>query len=188
MLFNKESKIIHKLILISLIIASLTASSKSQSKTNIPQSLKFSVVSVRLMKEGEASRRTLHTVLNTDMVFRLRLSNDSDKGIYFLTYEDTFMPLGFNVKQTDKGILWLYGRERKSEKSPDIKKAFAGLSLKWIILPPSTAIEWEDFDSTLFQNEQHAFTIFTKMEETDEPLEVFSDFYTFPIKKQQKEK
>lgn len=181
MLYNKESRIIRKLTLIGLIIITLTVSNNSQSKTSMPQSLKFSVVSVRPMKEGEASRRTPHTVLNTDIVVRLRLSNEGSKGIYFLTYSDTFDPLGFRVKQTDKGIVWRTGREQKAEKSPGVKATYVG-EPKWLLLSPHTAIEWENFDSTLFQNEKHAFTIFTKVEETDEPLEVFSDFYTVPIK------
>lgn len=186
MLSNKESKIIRKLALISLIIATLTVSNNSRSKTNMPQSVKFSVLSVRLMKESEGLKRTPHS-FNADTVVRLRLSNDSDKGIYFLTYGESFEPLGFSVKQTDKAIVWRTGREQKSEKSPGVKVASAG-EPKWLILSPHTAIEWENFDSTLFQNEKHAFTIFTKVEETDEPLEVFSDFYTVPIKELPKEK
>lgn len=185
MLLNKESKIIRKLILLSLLMAALTVSNNSQSKTSMPQSLNFSVVSVRLMKEGEGLKRTLHS-FNADTVVRLRLSNGSDKGIYFLTYGESLEPLGFTVKQTDKGIVWRTGRGQKSEKSPGVKVAYAG-EPKWLLLSPHTAIEWENFDSTLFQNEKHAFTIFTKVEETDEPLEVFSDFYTVPIKEPTKE-
>lgn len=116
---------------------------------------------------------------------RLRLNNSSSKSIYFLTYGGSIIsivPIGFNVKRIDDSFLWLYGRERNLKNSPGIEKASAGLPTQWLILPPHSSIEWERLDATFYKNEQHAFTIFVKEKETDEPLELISDFFTIPPK------
>lgn len=184
MLLSKESKIIRRLLLVSIMIVTVTASYKSQSKTTVLESLKFSVLSARVMNENEALARTPHSV-NADVVVRLRLSNDTNKGVYFLTFDGemaSIVPIGFNIQKSDKKIIWLHGRERKSEISPGVEKASSGLPTKWVILPPYTAVEWEVFDSTLYRNEQHAFTLFVKENETDKPLELMSEFFSIPMR------
>ncbi len=49
-------------------------------------------------------------------------------------------------------------------------------------MPPETAIEWTSGESTTDAGGKHAQTFFMKVGEKGSITEVYSDFYTVPIK------
>jgi hypothetical protein len=175
--FMMQLKRIHSLALACLLTfgASVIAQ-KSTAKTQV----KFEVLSTRVLSSAEAASRS-PDYLGPNVVVRLRLSNSTTDGFYFYTGGRSIIPEGFTVKQTDSGRLWLYGKPGDERTfSPGIERVTSGFPGVWVILPPNSAIEWEELDSTYFGGEKHAFTCFMKISENDPPVEIFSEWFEVP--------
>ena len=140
--------------------------------------VKFQVMSVRTMS-SEESHRKLSDVVGVDLSVSLRLSNLSQRTIYFYAETKSMIPFGRLVKKTNDGVVWLGGRERESKISPGIDPVLSGT---WVMLPEGAAIEWEEFDATTPSDETHAKTLFIKVGEEGSVTEVFSDFYKVPAR------
>jgi hypothetical protein len=172
-----QSKRIHSFVLACVL--TLSASVMAQNPTSATQ-MKFEVLSVRVLSSSEAASRS-PDYLGPNVVVRLRLSNPTPGGFYFYTWEKSVVPQGFKVKQISAGRLWLYGKpgdERTS--SPGVERVTSGFPGVWVVLPPNSAIEWEELDSTYFGGEKHAFTCFMKIRENDRPVEIFSEWFEVP--------
>jgi hypothetical protein len=155
-------------------------SAYSQSTDKIPGTIKLQVLEVRVLKGNEASRRAPHSP-GTDAAVRLRLSNAGSDSVYFDAFDtpdNQYIPITYNGRKTGSGVVWLYGNDTVPKGNPDVELISAGLPTKWVILPPRSAVEWEELDSTRFENEQHAFTLFLKTRLNSEPIELVSDFFS----------
>jgi hypothetical protein len=111
----------------------------------------------------------------------LRLSC-ATHGIYFFTWKDDFIPLGYALKLTDHGSVWLAGQSGSEPMSPGLQKLTLGIPGAWRRMSArgEPAIEWEEDDSTNFAGEKHARTIFVKLSEGDKPIEIISEPYVVP--------
>ncbi len=178
MLLQQASRTIRNSIIISMIIGVCGSIVLTQTKPGAFGSLTFSVISVRVMTEKEREKRTLH-VIGTDTLVRLRLANEGSPCVFYATYTEAIMPLGYAVMETDTGVFWLSGKDGKRPTSPGWNSASAP-EPRWVYLCRGQAVEWENFDATKFAGERHAFTLFVRENETSEPVELFSNFYTVP--------
>lgn len=145
-----------------------------------PTGVKFEVVSVRVLSEKEAADRSLDFI-GPNVAVRLRLSC-SDRGFYFYTWQDSVTPLGYTVRITEGGTVWLFGKSGQESVSPGINKTTFGFPGAWRLLSAHDrpAIEWEVLDSTRSSGEKHAFTIFIKLNEKDQPHEIVSQPFVVP--------
>ena len=172
-----QSKRIHSLALAWLL--AFGASVMAQNPASVGQ-VKFEVLSARILSSSEAVSRS-PDYLGANVVVRLRLSNPTTEGFYFYTWERSVVPQGFKVKQIDSGRLWLYGKPGDERTfSPGVGRVTSGFPGVWAVLPPNSAIEWEELDSTHFGGEKHAFTCFMKIRENDRPVEIFSEWFEVP--------
>jgi hypothetical protein len=150
---------------------------------SLPQGGKFEIVSVRVLTPKEAADRSPDTLGPSNVAIRLRLSCASS-GFYFYTWRDGVTPVGYGVKLTDGGLVWLNKMPGHTDQrsSPGIEKLNAFVPGVWRLMSGHVrpAIEWEELDSTSFSGEKHAFTAFIKVNEKDKPTEIVSDSYVVP--------
>jgi hypothetical protein len=143
---------------------------------------KFEVVSVRVLSDQEAADRT-KDFIGPNVAVRLRLSC-SNSGFYYYTWGDNIAPLGYSVKLTDSGLVWLNKMPGHTDprSSPGIEKLNAFVPGVWRLMfgHSRSAVEWEELDSTSLSGEKHAFTAFIKVGEKDKPTEIVSDSYVVP--------
>jgi hypothetical protein len=171
-------KRIHSFSIACLLIFS--ASAMSQEKPISIGQVKFEVLAIRVLSSSEAASRS-PDYLGPNVAVRLRLFNPTTDGVYFYTWEKSVIPQGFKVKQVESSNVWLYGKPgHEPTTSPGIERVTSGFPGVWVVLPPKSAIEWEELDSTHFSGEKHAFTCFVKVKENDAPLEIFSEWFKVP--------
>lgn len=143
---------------------------------------KFEVLSARVMSTDESIRKQSDNIA-IDISVRLRLTNLGETTIFYYTnWKDNVIPYGHTVIKTEKGKRWFNGFAKVAETSPGIGKLTLGGGGAWLRLPSETSIEWESFSSTIWSGEQHAHTFFMKVGDKGAITEVFSDFYTVPIR------
>lgn len=162
-----------------LVLIATTLLSAQQAQ---PNGVKFEVVSVRTLSDKEAAERSPDFV-GPNIAVRLRLSTAA-KSLDFYGWKNSAVPAGYKVQRTDQGTSWLYGeggREKKPS-SPGLKAVLFGSVGEWITLSAHSAIEWEELDSTSFAGEKHAFTVFIRQRDSDQPHEVFSESFAVPSK------
>ncbi len=178
-LLNREFAAISQ-IRAFLIILLMLLGQLAMAQQVAPEGVKIEVVSVRIMNDREAAERS-PDFIGPNIVVRLRLSS-STHGISFYGWKNSAIPAGYRVQQTDKGLVWLYGRggTEKKPSSPGLESVLFGSRGDWIILPAHAAVEWEELDSTLFSGERHAFTAFLRRTSTENPSEIVSDFFIVP--------
>jgi hypothetical protein len=145
--------------------------------------IKFEVVSVSVLSKDEALKRSPRDLNRPYIVARLRLST-SGSGIEFYAWDDFAIPSGYRVQKVADGFIWFHGKggTQKNVSSPGLKAVHAGLGGKWMILPPHSAVEWENSDFPEFAGEKHAFTIFIKRKSNQNEHEIFSETFTVPSK------
>lgn len=145
-----------------------------------PDGVKFEVVSVRVLSDKEAASRSPDFV-GQNIAIRLRLSTTLH-GISFYGWKNSATPAGYKVQRTDQGIVWFYGKggTGRQASSPGLKAVLFGSAGEWVTLPDHSAVEWEILDSTSFAGEKHAFTVFIKQRDKDEPMEVISGAFVVP--------
>lgn len=179
--FIKACRII-SLSVIGLLLANRAALQSLVGQEQPPAGIAFHVVSVRVLSDKEATQRS-GDFIGPDVAVRLRLSC-TDRGFYFYALKGAAIPLGYTVKMTDKGPLWLAGRSGKEPISPGIQQLTFGMPGSWNLLPAGArpAIEWEELDSTSLAGEKHARTAFIKRAEQETPIEIMSDSYAVPSK------
>ena len=140
----------------------------------------FEVTSIRFLTDKEAALRSPDFV-GPDLSVRLRLST-SDQGIEFYSWKRSAIPAGYKVQRKDDLTVWLYGSSDRGKRtsSPGLKEVLFGSVGEWITLPAHSAIEWEELDSTSFQREKHAFTVFVRERSQSQPVEIISDEFLIP--------
>jgi hypothetical protein len=145
--------------------------------------VKFEVVSVSVLSKEEALKRSPRDLNRPTIVVKLRLST-SGSGIEFYAWDNWAIPSGYRVQKVANGFVWFLGKggTQKNASSPGLKSVLAGLEGKWLILPPYSAIEWDNFDLPEFAGEKHAFTVFIKQKSNQNEHEIFSDEFTVPSK------
>jgi hypothetical protein len=144
--------------------------------------IKFQVLSVRVLNMEQSRAATRDEIWTTpSVIVRLRLTS-TRSGVYFYAFPGDIEPLGYMVKDTASGRLWMYFAEKGSQgsqSSPGIKPLTSGLPGAWLLMSAGTAIEWEVIDNTAFAGERHAHTAFVKRGDAV-PIEVTSEYYTVP--------
>ena len=80
----------------------------------------FQVVSVRVLGDKEASTRA-PDFLSSNVAVRLRISC-MDRGFYFYALKGAAIPVGYAVKLTDQGSVWLGGRSGAEKSSPGLQQ------------------------------------------------------------------
>jgi hypothetical protein len=148
------------------------------SGTSAPDGVKLEILSVRIMSESE-ELRLCPDCFGHDVAVRLRLSTTKG-GFYFYAFNRDAEPLGYTVKNTDHGYVWLYGKELPSSPGIEEMKKLYHDRVTWNICPRHGAIEWEETDTTGYAGQKHAFTVFVKKDEKDKPSELISDSYVVP--------
>lgn len=155
----------------------------SHGQTPVVGNVRFEVMAVRQLTSQEAAARS-PDFIGPDITVKLRLSNQTEEGIYFYTWERSVIPQGYKVQKIIDGIIWLYGKPgQEPHSSPGLKAVTSGFPGVWAVLPPHSAIEWEELDSTSFAGQSHAFTCFIKRKESDDPTEIFSEWFEVPAKR-----
>ncbi len=178
--FKKDLTIIRGSEAACLIMLSLVIWSPLEAQSPTPSEVTFEVVSVRVLSDKEAGERS-PDFIGPNVAVRLRLST-MKRGLRFHCWKNSPIPAKYKVERTQNGIVWLYGNAGTESKprSPGIQEALYGSKGDWAVLPSHAAIEWEELDSTFFSGKKHAFTIFIRETDKDEPKEVISDWYTVP--------
>jgi hypothetical protein len=155
-----------------------------KSKSYKDTQLKFEVLSVKPMPP--VTEEKLEQGDNTGqqaILVKFRLTNTGKAAIYYYTgRKDKATPYGHAVKQTEKGIAWSNkGWQNATDKSLGISQAIRwSRGAAWVKLPPKASIEWETEEYASGAGEKQAGTIFMKVGEEDDEVEVYSDFYTVP--------
>jgi hypothetical protein len=171
------SKTIRSCVLSLLVIPGVLLASGA--RTVAPPRVKFEVLSVRVLSNEEATVRS-PDFIGPNVAVRLRLSPLSE-GFYFYTWMGSLIPQGYKVKQSQSGTVWLYGKPgQEPMASPGVDRLTSGFAAGWLPLPPGSAIEWEELDSTSFAGEKHAFSCFVKQKEATPPVEIFSEWFQVP--------
>ncbi len=174
----KQLKNIRKVTWIWLLVVIGVFPLRGNSISTLP--IKFEVLSVRTLSSAEASSRS-PDFIGPNVAVKLRLSNPTSDGVYFYTWEKSVIPLGYKTRQAGSETIWLYGKPGQEPRvSPGLERLTSGLPGVWVVLPPNSAVEWEELDSTSFSGERHAFTCFLKQKEKDIPKEVFSEQFNVP--------
>jgi hypothetical protein len=175
---GKNSKGVCLLIAFTLIL--LSAASAMQRP---PNGLKLQILSLRVLDMDESHRLTRDEVWTTpSVIVRLRLSV-ADTGVYVFSWPRDLAPLGYKVKYTEAGTVWFFYEKSEGKwkaTSPGVKPLTDGFEGMWSLLRPGMAVEWEKVDNTTYAGERHAFSIFVKNNDRDEPIEIFSDPYVVP--------
>jgi len=128
--------------------------------------LDFRVLEVRAMAEEEALEKSAGFV-GTNILIRLRLENKSTNGVLVLLVEDAMDPLA------------CIGKEKNTTKNCWPK--LLGIPNRWLMLPPSGALEWEETDSGTFKGESHFIGVMIKWQHEGQPTELVSPPYTVPV-------
>lgn len=175
---SKQTSLSSKVLRLGLLFLLATVFSVGQQAP--PSGVKFEIVSVRVLSNQEAAERSPDFV-GPNIAVRLRLSA-AEHGISFYGWKNSAIPAGYKVQRTDQGTLWLYGKSgtQKRTSSPGLQAVLFGSTGEWVTLPAHSAVEWEELDSTSFAGEKHAFTVFLKQPETNQPLEVTSEIFAVP--------
>jgi hypothetical protein len=166
------------LVLTFLAIAS--AITRAQSLT-AGQQIKFVVVSVRMMSEKEASERNGDCIGCSDVAIRVRLTAGLE-GLHFYAWPGSKIPSAFEVWLNGDKTFWAHGPRCAEWKptSPGKQAMLSGFPGKWTFLRPGASAEWEEFDSTDYAGQVHAFSIFIR-DGTDAEREVFSSSFVVPL-------
>lgn len=152
--------------------------------------VKLEVVSVRKLPEGECRRRTPHVIGGLEGCFsvRLRLSAPKSTGVFFYSFANSVDVIGYTVRLTGRKITWFWGDvgTRENDSSPGLQ-GFSPAETQWLLLPPGTSIEWEEFNYSKvgdqnFGGQTHAFTCFIKSSEDGRPTEIVSGSFVVPQK------
>jgi hypothetical protein len=145
-----------------------------------PAGVRLEVIAVRVLSDKEAAERS-PDFIGPNVAVRLRLSSTL-RGISFYAWKNSPIPVGYKILRTGNGNVWLYGKggTEKKPSSPGINAVLFGSKGEWLTLPPCSAIEWEDLDSTFFVGEMHSFSIFVKERDKGGPKEIFSDHFVVP--------
>ena len=115
----------------------------SEGKPTSTPTVKFEVLSVRVLNSQEAAARS-PDFLGPNVAVRLRLSPLS-QGFYFYTWQGSVIPEGYKVKQSQAGTVWLYGKHGEEPMaSLGIERVTSGFPGVWLVLPSGCAIEWEE--------------------------------------------
>lgn len=176
-----ESTLIRKLFVLFCVFA-ISGLCIGQEKVNTIPQLKFSVLLVRAMSKEEKPILAKHYVGSNDLlVTKFRVENTGPRTVYvYIDFPDYVYPLGYYVKKSNTGTVWLVGGARKEEElSPGLRPMSEGI---WTTLYKGMAVEWEDIDETSGPEETHARTLFAKVGSGGSITEVFSDFYKVPAK------
>jgi hypothetical protein len=169
-------------VVLSLIVG---ASAGAEEPASPPPGVKLQVVSVRTMSPEESAKRSPADVIGLDAVVRLRLST-SERGIWFLAATDPVIvrPRGYTVRVTPAGVVWRFssvsGQEGKV--SPGIERIASAVPCGWVVLPPFTAVEWDELDSTSQAPEKRAQTVFIKEAKAGVAIEIRSDAFDAPLR------
>jgi hypothetical protein len=149
----------------------------------INDGIKIEVISVSVLSREEARKRS-PDFIDPDVVVRLRLST-SDSGLEVYTSKYDMIPASYRVQKEASNFVWLFGKggSQKNASSPGIGSVLLGSKGRWVILPPRSAIEWEEIDFTSFAGEKHAFTIYIKQKSNQREHEVFSEVFVVPASK-----
>jgi len=144
-----------------------------------PDGVSLQVVSLRVLSDEEAGKRT-PDALGANVVVRLRLSAVK-QSIFIYAWGDFLQPPSYAVREVDGKTEWMRGGPKDYlGSSPGLKELTLGLPGKWFLLARGSALEWEVDDSTNFRGEKHARTVFIKLDEKAPPLEIFSSWYQVP--------
>lgn len=147
-----------------------------------PDGIKFEVVSVKVLPEKEALERS-PDYLGPNVAVRLRLETGS-QGLSFYGWKNSAVPGDYRIERTNHGTIWFHGKAGKgiaeNTQSPGLESVLFGSEGTWSDLPPHSAIEWEELDFTSLAGQVHAFTVFIKLGNARQALEISSDTFTVP--------
>jgi hypothetical protein len=160
-------------------LLSITAGATAQKQNLI--GVRFDVISVEQLSEKEAADRS-PDFFGPNVAVRLRLST-GEHGISFYGWPNSAIPSGYKVELDGAQRVWLFGEGGTAKRSisPGIDAVLFGSKGAWITLPPHSAIEWVELDSSLFAGKKHAYTAFLRTHAGDEE-EMFSTEFTVPAK------
>ena len=163
--------------LITLMAFSVGAVAVAQSHAHV--GITLDVLSVEQLSDKEAADRS-PDFLGPNVAVRLRLST-GQHGISFYGWPNSAIPSGYEVELDGGRRVWLFGEggTAKRSTSPGIDAVLFGSKGAWITLPPHSAVEWVELDSSLFAGKKHAYTAFIRDRAGDEE-EVFSTEFTVP--------
>ena len=164
---------------IVLVISALSMAAIAQKPT--PSEVKFEVLSVVQLSDKGAADRSPDFV-GPNVAVRLRLST-AEHGISFYGWPNGVVPGGYKVEFDGDQKLWLFGEggTAKRQSSPGIDAVLFGSKGAWITLPPHSAVEWVELDSSLFAGKKHSYTAFVRGRAGEE-MEIFSNQFTVPSK------
>lgn len=134
----------------------------------------------RKMGTREYNRR-VHDNIGAVFALRLRYEAPVDHGIYVYAPNGS-MPFGYSLERTGESVHWITGKSTdERSKSPGFARLRNQFGDGWLFLPAGSALEWDVVVVRTNPGCQDSKSIFVKKRTEDEPLEVFSTWFTTPV-------
>lgn len=138
-------------------------------KEQLLRSVRYQVLSQQWLPEEERKQLIVLRV-------RLRFSNEGKDPIMYLVHNiGTISPTGPKVYRKAGEREWQSWVSRHGKEEPPGSE-FSGDKVRWLVLYPGDAIEFDALDTST-PDEEHAFTAFIKPFPEGKLIEIISDIY-----------
>jgi len=138
------------------------------------------IISQRWLTEAELARGSALSLQS--IAVRLRLSNEGNDEIVYLTGLNSIEPFGYRLFRNIGGTEWEFSPKTKQRSESLFMQSGTGAS-NYLRLKPNSVLEFDLSDWSQRQDkpdEEHAFSIFIKMggkNGSDLPVELISDTF-----------
>jgi hypothetical protein len=149
---------------------------------NAPAKLK--VIDVRKRFEAESSKRASPDETPIYIV-RFRLEVSGDHAVYVLADGPKgAAPVGYSLNRDATSSVWLEkGRDEKQVRRPEVEKLSKKVGARWIMLPASTAYEWDTETEARTHRIDESRTVFIRTDMNNPATELASPWYTLDNKR-----
>jgi len=164
------------LLILGLFLVFLVGHGQTKNNSATTIGVSYRVVSQRWLSKSETSEALKgNAVFN--MAVRLRLSNESNRRVYYLAFsDDNIFPLGYHFSRKVGGKDWEMITPPTRGRAGLPGTEFKGGAYRYLILDPGTSVEFEAGDLTA-PDVERAFSVILKTDQSADPVEVFSDVY-----------
>jgi len=159
------------LVTISFVILQVLSPNKAGAKLMSKPTIKYTVVSQRWLTKEEIQK--FEDAIGYKIAIKVRLTNDSDENIEYLSSSIHSRPLGYRWERKIGAKDWYFTPpSRGRDGVPGIE--FTGIGYAWRVLPPHSSVEGEVLSYTS-KDEEFAFSTFVRNNPEDSMCEIVSD-------------
>jgi hypothetical protein len=161
---------------LSLVAALAPAAPRTQ-----PNTVKFEVISVKVMSDEERKKVAGPDYIGATVLVRLRLSASSGDFSYY-GFEFNKNPIGHRTVWSSDGKMLVYPtRGEARDASPGMADLpTLGMPTAWLHLAAGKKFEFEILDGTGDAGARHGTSAFVKFLPDETPVEIFSESYVTP--------